>query len=142
MTPPHPRNVQHAWLVGLDHFHLSRECRQTTQEEIIRTNSALHRYQQVLLDCVAKGRNHIVVAPTGSGKTRIAVETAGILLQRKPGAKVLYLAPTVSLTEQQTGQHVLPLKNLDKQAIFCLTCVRMLILCVQLMQIVVCSQQP
>lgn len=75
-----------------------------SEEEVGRTNSALHGYQQQLLNCVSNGQNYVVVAPTGSGKTRIAVETAGAVLQHKADAKVLFLAPTVALTEQQTGQ--------------------------------------
>lgn len=78
-------------------------CRQATAEEISRVNGTLRGYQQELLDCVSKGLNCIIVAPTGSGKTRIPVEAAGALLQRKPSAKILFLAPTVALTEQQTG---------------------------------------
>ena len=76
-----------------------------SEEEVGRTNSTLHGYQQQLLNCISKGQNYIVVAPTGSGKTRIAVEIAGALLLRKADAKILFLAPTVALTEQQTGQH-------------------------------------
>ncbi len=65
----------------------------------------MHGYQQQLVDCVSKGQNHIIVAPTGSGKTRVAVEVAGLLFQRKPSARILFLTPTVALAEQQTGEH-------------------------------------
>ncbi len=70
------------------------------------TNNALHGFQQQLVDCVSKGQNHIIVAPTGSGKTRVAVEVAGLLFQRKPSARILFLTPTVALAEQQTGEHL------------------------------------
>ena len=80
-------------------------CRQMEEQAIDRTNSALHGYQQQLVDCISKGQNHIIVAPTGSGKTRVAVEVAGLLFQRKPSARILFLTPTVALAEQQTGQH-------------------------------------
>ena len=82
-------------------------CRQATAEESSRVNSALHGYQQRVLDCVLLNprQNYIVVAPTASGKTRIPIEAAGALLRRKPSAKILFLSPTVALTEQQTGQH-------------------------------------
>lgn len=40
---------------------------------------------------------------TGSGKTRIAVEVAAQLLRRKPRAKVVCLATTVALAQQQAG---------------------------------------
>ena len=39
----------------------------------------------------------------GSGKTRIAVEVAAHLLRRKPRAKVVFLATTVALAQQQAG---------------------------------------
>ena len=70
-------------------------------------NGALRGYQQRVLDCVLlnQGQNYIIVAPTASGKTRIPIEVAGALLQRKPSAKILFLSPTVALTEQQTGPH-------------------------------------
>ena len=70
------------------------------------TNKFLHGYQQQLVDCVSKGQNHIIVAPTGNGKTQVAVEVAGLLFQRKPFACILFLTPTVALAEQQTGQHL------------------------------------
>ena len=69
-----------------------------------RTNRKLHGFQKELVDLVNTGSNHIIVAPTGSGKTRIAVELAGMVLQRKPAARVLFLTSTVALAEQQTGK--------------------------------------
>ena len=69
-----------------------------------RTNRRLHGFQQEVVDCVNGGGNHIIVAPTGSGKTRIAVEAAGVVFQRKPAARVLFLTATVALAEQQTGK--------------------------------------
>jgi hypothetical protein len=77
-------------------------CRQIEEQAVHR---ALHGYQQQLVDCVSKGQNHIIVAPTGSGKTRVAVEVAGLLFLRKPSARILFLTPTVALAEQQTGEH-------------------------------------
>ena len=83
-------------------------CRQATAQESSRVNGALHGYQQQVLDHVLlnPGQNYIIVAPTASGKTRISIEVAGVLLLRKPTAKILFLSPTVALTEQQTGQHI------------------------------------
>ena len=40
----------------------------------------------------------------GSGKTRIAVELAGSVLQKKPQAKIVFLATTVALAQQQAGE--------------------------------------
>lgn len=71
-------------------------------------NGTLHGYQQQVLDRVLQNQrqNYIIVAPTASGKTRIPIEVAGALLRRKPTAKILFLSPTVALTEQQTGRRV------------------------------------
>lgn len=66
-------------------------------------HTSLHDYQKRLLECVGKGGNHIIVAPTGSDKTRVAVELAGLILGRKPTAHILFLTQTVALAEQQTG---------------------------------------
>lgn len=77
--------------------------RHTEQQETGRVNAPLHGYQKRLLVYVGKGGNHIIVAPTVSGKTRIAVELAGLVLGRKPTARILFLTQTVALAEQQTG---------------------------------------
>lgn len=77
-------------------------CRLATAEESSRVNSALHGYQQQVLDHILLNpeQNYIIVAPTASGKTRIPLEVAGALLRRRPTAKILFLSPTVALTEQ------------------------------------------
>ena len=85
------------------------DYRRAVAKEVGRTNSTLHGYQQQLVECVSNGQNHIIVAPTGSGKTRVAVELAGHLFERKPTARILFLAPTVALAEQQTGAMTTPL---------------------------------
>ena len=45
----------------------------------------------------------------GSGKTRVAVEVATFMLQHNPNAKIVFLANTVALAQQQAGTllHVL-----------------------------------
>lgn len=78
-------------------------CRQAYQAEVGRANSNLRDYQQSLLDCMSTG-NYIIAAPTMSGKTRIAVEVAGRILQLKHEAKIVFLAPTVDLSDQQAGK--------------------------------------
>ncbi|KAL0044320.1 hypothetical protein WJX82_011427 [Trebouxia sp. C0006] len=92
-----------AFLALLKNQKQAAKLRQIEEQAVHRTNSALHGYQQQLVDCVSKGQNHIIVAPTGSGKTRVAVEVAGLLFLRKPSARILFLTPTVALAEQQTG---------------------------------------
>lgn len=44
------------------------------------------------------------MAPTGSGKTDVAVAYAVHVLQRDHSARVVFLAPTVALVEQQAGE--------------------------------------
>ena len=46
----------------------------------------------------------LTMISAGSGKTRIAVELAGQLLKSKPKAKVVFLATTVALAQQQAGE--------------------------------------
>ncbi|DBB05724.1 TPA: hypothetical protein ACH3X1_012325 [Trebouxia sp. C0004] len=92
-----------AFLALLKRQEQAAKLRHIEEQAADRTNSALHGYQQQLVDCVSKGQNHIIVAPTGTGKTRVAVEVAGLLFQRKPSACILFLTPTVALAEQQTG---------------------------------------
>ena len=44
----------------------------------------------------------------GSGKTRIAAELAGLVLQKKAQAKIVFLATTVALAQQQAGEGIAP----------------------------------
>ena len=46
-------------------------------------------------------RNLLVVLPTGSGKTLIAIEAIKMTLEREPKRSVIFLAPTVPLVVQQ-----------------------------------------
>lgn len=46
----------------------------------------------------------ILVGPTGSGKTAIVVAHAEAMLRLNPAARVVFLAPTVPLVQQQTGK--------------------------------------
>ena len=46
-------------------------------------------------------RNLLVVLPTGSGKTLIAIEAIKMTLEREPTRSVIFLAPTVPLVVQQ-----------------------------------------
>lgn len=65
---------------------------------------SLRTYQQRLLEAAKQGGNWIIVAPTGSGKTDVAVAYAVHVLQRDHSARVVFLAPTVALAEQQAGE--------------------------------------
>jgi len=56
-------------------------------------------YQQAIFE-TAKKHNTLVVLPTGLGKTLIALLLALYRLEKFPGSKVLFLAPTRPLVEQ------------------------------------------
>ena len=63
------------------------------------TNIEPRAYQQAIFE-TAKGRNSLVVLPTGMGKTLIALLLAMHRLEKFPKSKILFLAPTRPLAEQ------------------------------------------
>ncbi|XP_071490494.1 ATP-dependent RNA helicase DHX58-like [Diadema antillarum] len=67
---------------------------------------SLFDYQQELAEPALKGKNTIIVAPTGSGKTRVAVGIAKSVLENNHGAsprprRVVFVVNKVPLVEQQ-----------------------------------------
>ncbi|RUS70384.1 hypothetical protein EGW08_021853, partial [Elysia chlorotica] len=65
------------------------------------SNFRLRKYQSELADIALTGRNCIICAPTGSGKTKVAIEIIQEHLKRVPNAKVAFFANTVHLVLQQ-----------------------------------------
>ncbi len=65
--------------------------------------STLRGYQQRAVDLAATGCNMILVGSTGAGKTAVAVARAEALILADPAARIVMLAPTVTLVTQQTG---------------------------------------
>lgn len=63
----------------------------------------LRDYQRRVAEAARADGNLILVAPTGAGKTAVAVAHAAYVLERNPAARVLFLAPTMALAQQQTG---------------------------------------
>ncbi|XP_041476462.1 antiviral innate immune response receptor RIG-I-like isoform X2 [Lytechinus variegatus] len=66
----------------------------------------LHDYQEELAEHSLKGKNSVIVAPTGSGKTRVAIAIAMNALMEQNGAsqapnKVVFIVNKVALVEQQ-----------------------------------------
>jgi ERCC4-related helicase len=63
----------------------------------------LREFQQWMLAEARSMANCIMVAPTGAGKTRVAIEHARYILQSYQDARVVFLAPHMSLAVQQAG---------------------------------------
>ncbi|XP_067656529.1 ATP-dependent RNA helicase DHX58-like isoform X2 [Haliotis asinina] len=59
----------------------------------------MRQYQLELAASALAGRNSIIFAPTGSGKTMVAIYIAKCILQKERG-KVIFLEPTVALVNQ------------------------------------------
>ena len=78
-------------------------CRATAEEVSATATEPLHVFQQRLVEA-AKVGNCIIVLPTGTGKTRIVVELARQLLHTKATSHIVFLAPTVTLAQQQLGE--------------------------------------
>ena len=68
---------------------------------LIKPNTILRRDYQVEISRRLLERNTLVVLPTGTGKTVIALLFVADLLLRDGGAKVVYVAPTRPLVKQQ-----------------------------------------
>ncbi|XP_030840777.1 probable ATP-dependent RNA helicase DDX58 [Strongylocentrotus purpuratus] len=59
-------------------------------------------YQEELAEPALQGHNTCVVAPTGSGKTYVAVAVAQEVLRKSPGKKVIFVVNQVPLVHQQS----------------------------------------
>ncbi|XP_783556.1 probable ATP-dependent RNA helicase DDX58 [Strongylocentrotus purpuratus] len=62
----------------------------------------LEDYQVELAEPALQGHNTCVVAPTGSGKTYVAVAVAQEVLRKSPGKKVIFVVNQVPLVHQQS----------------------------------------
>jgi len=88
---------------------------------LIKENSVEQRlYQEVLVARVLEKGNSLVVAPTALGKTIVAVMIAAHLLQKKPEAKILLVAPTKPLAVQHKNSFTKFMK-LEEEKIVLLT---------------------
>eukprot|EP00438_Fugacium_kawagutii_P016627 Skav205647 [mRNA] locus=scaffold458:125726:126283:+ [translate_table: standard] len=63
--------------------------------------SKLRNYQDALVCAAREPGNHVVVLPTGAGKTLISFELIFTALLRHPKKMVVFLAPTILLVNQQ-----------------------------------------
>jgi hypothetical protein len=74
----------------------------------------LRSYQRQIVEEARTGANLIVVAPTGSGKTAIAIAHCAHVLEGDPQRRIVFLAPTVALAQQQAGAPVAPYRGWDR----------------------------
>nr|WBR62860.1 RIG-I like receptor 1 [Azumapecten farreri] len=78
-----------------------------TDDSVPREGLKLRNYQMELADSGLKGRNCIIVAPTGSGKTHVALKIIEEHFKRMRGRrnpKVVFLVEQSALAEQQGQQ--------------------------------------
>ncbi|KAL4231864.1 Caspase recruitment domain [Mactra antiquata] len=74
------------------------------QDDIPDIDVSLRKYQEELASPALKGNNVIIVAPTGSGKTRVAMRIIQEHIRQQKGhgiAKVIFLVNQVALANQQ-----------------------------------------
>nr|KAG5689285.1 hypothetical protein BaRGS_033077 [Batillaria attramentaria] len=62
---------------------------------------SLYDYQDELLRGVRKGKNSVIVLPTGTGKTFIVLKYTQEVLSKADAKSVVFMAPKVKLAEQQ-----------------------------------------
>lgn len=77
---------------------------QDNREEVEDKDISLRNYQQELAEPAIQGKNVIIVAPTGSGKTRVAMKIIQEHFRQQKGrgiAKVVFLVNQVALANQQ-----------------------------------------
>ncbi|MFX1559379.1 MAG: DEAD/DEAH box helicase, partial [Promethearchaeota archaeon] len=89
-------------------------------EPMIREDSVEYRAYQVNLAEIAAKESTMIVLSTGLGKTVIAALVAAKRLVQYPDSKVLFLAPSRPLVDQQ-ARYLRRVLNLDEGLVVCLT---------------------
>ena len=87
---------------------------------MIRKDSVEHRAYQVNLAEVAAKESTMIVLSTGLGKTVIAALVAAKRLMQYPKSKILFLAPSRPLVDQQ-ARYLRIVLDLDESLVVCLT---------------------
>jgi ERCC4-related helicase len=90
------------------------------EEPMIRKKSVVYRAYQVNLSEVAAKKSTMVVLSTGLGKTVIAALVAAKRLVQHPDSKILFLAPSRPLVDQQ-ARFLKRVLDLDEGLVVCLT---------------------
>lgn len=73
-------------------------------ETALGCDQPLFRYQEELAQPGLEGHNSVVVAPTNSGKTHVALRIMQDHLRRNPSSKMFFMVPTSALAIQQADR--------------------------------------
>jgi ERCC4-related helicase len=90
------------------------------EEPMIRERSVVYRAYQINLSEIAAKKSTMVVLSTGLGKTVIAALVAAKRLVQYPESKILFLAPSRPLVDQQ-ARFLKKALDLDEGLVVCLT---------------------
>jgi ERCC4-related helicase len=96
------------------------ESESFVEEPMIRKKSVVYRAYQVNLSETAVKKSTMVVLSTGLGKTVIAALVAAKRLMQFPDSKILFLAPSRPLVDQQ-ARFLRRVLDLDERLVVCLT---------------------
>jgi ERCC4-related helicase len=87
---------------------------------LIRKDIIEYREYQVRLSEIAASESTMIVLSTGLGKTVIAALTAAKRLFEHPGSKVLFLAPSRPLADQQ-ARTLRQMLDIEEDSVICMT---------------------
>ncbi|MFW9925925.1 MAG: ERCC4 domain-containing protein, partial [Candidatus Thorarchaeota archaeon] len=90
------------------------------EASFIRQNSVEYRSYQVNLADIATKESTMIVLSTGLGKTVIAALVAAKRLAESPDSKILFLAPSRPLVDQQ-ARYLRRVLDIDERLVVCLT---------------------
>ncbi len=96
------------------------EKQEFVETPLVKKNAVEYRAYQVILAEVAEKESTLVVLSTGLGKTIIAALVAAKRLTKYPESKVLILAPSRPLVDQQ-ARFLKRVMDLSEETILCLT---------------------
>ncbi|RDE16498.1 MAG: hypothetical protein C4K47_01185 [Candidatus Thorarchaeota archaeon] len=87
---------------------------------LIRKETVEYREYQVVLSEIAGSENTLIVLSTGLGKTVIAALAASKRLNQYPNSKILFLAPSRPLVDQQ-ARTLRQMLDIEEDSVICMT---------------------